>query len=78
MTASPRSVRFDDNSLWVDLTDGRVIAADFVIVGIGVTPETGLAAAAGPLIGASSARVSSTSGTRQVSASSPAGNRSRK
>lgn len=26
MTASPRSVRFDDNSLWVDLTDGRVIA----------------------------------------------------
>ena len=27
MTTSPKSVRFDDNSLWVDLTDGRVIAA---------------------------------------------------
>ena len=26
MTTSPKSVRFDDNSLWVDLTDGRVIA----------------------------------------------------
>ena len=26
MTASPKSVRFDDNSLWIDLTDGRVIA----------------------------------------------------
>jgi hypothetical protein len=26
MMTSPASVRFDDNSLWVDLTDGRVIA----------------------------------------------------
>ena len=23
---SPKSVRFDDNSIWVDLADGRVIA----------------------------------------------------
>ena len=23
---SPKSVRFDDNSMWVDLADGRVIA----------------------------------------------------
>ncbi len=30
-----------------ELADGRVIVADFAIVGIGVTPETGLAAAAG-------------------------------
>jgi hypothetical protein len=27
MSTSPRSVRFDENSLWVDLADGRVIAA---------------------------------------------------
>lgn len=27
MTTSPKSVRFDDSSLWVDLADGRVIAA---------------------------------------------------
>lgn len=26
MSTSPKSVRFDDNSLWVDLADGRVIA----------------------------------------------------
>ncbi len=26
MSTSPKSVRFDDNSLWVDLSDGRVIA----------------------------------------------------
>ena len=26
MTTSARSVRFDDDSMWVDLTDGRVIA----------------------------------------------------
>jgi Protein of unknown function (DUF2442) len=26
MTTSAKSVRFDDNSLWVDLSDGRVIA----------------------------------------------------
>jgi Protein of unknown function (DUF2442) len=26
MTTSARSVRFDDNSLWGDLSDGRVIA----------------------------------------------------
>ena len=26
MNTSPRSVRFDENSLWVDLSDGRVIA----------------------------------------------------
>lgn len=26
MSISPKSVRFDDNSLWVDLADGRVIA----------------------------------------------------
>lgn len=27
MSTSPRSVRFDDNSMWVELADGRVIAA---------------------------------------------------
>ena len=27
MSTSPKSVRFDDNSMWVDLADGRVIAA---------------------------------------------------
>ena len=27
MNTSPRSVRFDDNSMWVELADGRVIAA---------------------------------------------------
>lgn len=27
MSTSPKSVRFDDNSLWVELADGRVIAA---------------------------------------------------
>ena len=27
MTTSAKAVRFDDNSLWVDLDDGRVIAA---------------------------------------------------
>ena len=26
MTVSPKAVRFDDHSLWVDLSDGRVIA----------------------------------------------------
>ena len=26
MTLSPKAVRFDDHSLWVDLSDGRVIA----------------------------------------------------
>jgi hypothetical protein len=26
MTTSPKAVRFDDDRLWVDLTDGRVIA----------------------------------------------------
>jgi len=26
MNTSPKSVRFDENSLWVDLSDGRVIA----------------------------------------------------
>ena len=26
MNTSPKSVRFDDNSMWVDLADGRVIA----------------------------------------------------
>ena len=26
MSTSARSVRFDDNSMWVDLSDGRVIA----------------------------------------------------
>ena len=26
MSTSPRSVRFDDNSMWVELSDGRVIA----------------------------------------------------
>ena len=26
MNTSPKSVRFDDNSIWVDLADGRVIA----------------------------------------------------
>jgi hypothetical protein len=26
MNTSPKSVRFDDNSLWVELSDGRVIA----------------------------------------------------
>jgi hypothetical protein len=26
MSTSPKSVRFDDDSLWVDLADGRVIA----------------------------------------------------
>lgn len=26
MNTSARSVRFDDNSMWVDLSDGRVIA----------------------------------------------------
>lgn len=26
MSTSPKSVRFDENSLWVDLADGRVIA----------------------------------------------------
>jgi Protein of unknown function (DUF2442) len=26
MNTSAKSVRFDDNSLWVDLSDGRVIA----------------------------------------------------
>ncbi len=26
MNTSPRSVRFDENSLWVELSDGRVIA----------------------------------------------------
>lgn len=27
MSTSPKSVRFDDNSLWVELADGRIIAA---------------------------------------------------
>lgn len=27
MNTSPKSVRFDENSLWVELADGRVIAA---------------------------------------------------
>ncbi|HSW07605.1 DUF2442 domain-containing protein [Aquabacterium sp.] len=26
MSTSPKAVRFDDDSMWVDLTDGRVIA----------------------------------------------------
>lgn len=26
MTLSPKAVRFDDHSLWVGLSDGRVIA----------------------------------------------------
>ena len=26
MSTSAKSVRFDDNSMWVDLTDGRIIA----------------------------------------------------
>ena len=26
MNTSPKSVRFDEDSMWVDLTDGRVIA----------------------------------------------------
>ncbi len=26
MTTSPKAVRFDDNSMWVELSDGRVIA----------------------------------------------------
>lgn len=26
MSTSPRAVRFDENSMWVDLSDGRVIA----------------------------------------------------
>lgn len=26
MTTSPKAVRFDDNSMWVDLSDGRVIS----------------------------------------------------
>jgi len=26
MNTSPKSVRFDENSLWVDLSDGRVFA----------------------------------------------------
>lgn len=26
MNTSPKSVRFDENSLWVELSDGRVIA----------------------------------------------------
>lgn len=26
MNISPKSVRFDDNSMWVELADGRVIA----------------------------------------------------
>lgn len=27
MSTSPKAVRFDDDSMWVELTDGRVIAA---------------------------------------------------
>jgi len=27
MNTSPKAVRFDDNSLWVELADGRIIAA---------------------------------------------------
>ncbi|MFA5242267.1 MAG: DUF2442 domain-containing protein [Sulfuricella sp.] len=27
MSTSAKSVRFDDNSIWVDLSDGRIIAA---------------------------------------------------
>ena len=30
MTISPKAVRFDDHSLWVDLSDGRVIAVPLV------------------------------------------------
>ena len=26
MSTSAKSVRFDDNSMWVDLSDGRIIA----------------------------------------------------
>jgi Protein of unknown function (DUF2442) len=30
MSISPKSIRFDENSLWVELSDGRVIAAPLV------------------------------------------------
>ncbi len=40
-----------------ELVDGRVLAADFVIVGIGVTPEGGLAEAAGLACHAGAVRV---------------------
>ncbi len=30
MTLSPKAVRFDDHSLWVDLSDGRMIAVPLV------------------------------------------------
>ena len=41
MNTSPKSVRFDDSSLWVDLADGRVIAVPLAWFPrlLGATPE---------------------------------------
>jgi hypothetical protein len=41
MNTSPKAVRFDDNSLWVDLADGRVIAVPLAWFPrlLGATPE---------------------------------------
>lgn len=41
MNTSPKSVRFDDSSMWVDLADGRVIAVPLAWFPrlLGATPE---------------------------------------
>jgi hypothetical protein len=41
MSTSAKSVRFDDSSMWVDLTDGRVIAVPLAWFPrlLGATPE---------------------------------------
>lgn len=41
MNTSPKAIRFDDNSLWVDLADGRVIAVPLAWFPrlLGATPE---------------------------------------
>ena len=41
---------YDGRSLWLD--DGATIDADFILLGVGVRPRTGLAAAAGISVGA--------------------------
>lgn len=41
MNTSPKAVRFDDSSMWVDLADGRVIAVPLAWFPrlLGATPE---------------------------------------
>ena len=47
MSTSAKSVRFDDNSMWVDLSDGRVIAVTISMVSTSSTCHARAAPARG-------------------------------